>query len=391
MYERKRHRLAMQELLVDFPVVAVLGPRQVGKSTLARAIAQTWEGPTAHFDLEDPRDLARLADARLALAGLDGLVIIDEVQRMPSLFPLLRVLADASPPSRRFLLLGSASPELMRGTSESLAGRIAFHELDGFKLDEVGLDGLRDLWLRGGFPRSYLARSDRASATWRKSFTRTFLERDLAGLDSKIAPTTLRRFWMMLAHYHGQTWNASELGRAFGVSDTTVRRYLDLLAGTFVVRALRPWHDNLSKRQVKAPKVYLADSGLLHTLLDISTHAALASHPKVGASFEGFALAELIAHLGATWDECYFWGTHGGAELDLLIERDGRRFGFEIKHNAAPRVTPSMRIAIEDLGLERLDVVYPGDVTWPMSDRVRAVGMSRLHDIDLVDAVATSG
>ncbi|MCC6623173.1 MAG: ATP-binding protein [Deltaproteobacteria bacterium] len=389
--ERPGHMAAVAQLLEEFPVVALLGPRQVGKSTLARELAARWS-TTTHFDLEDPADLARLADPRLALADLEGLVVLDEVQRLPALFPLLRVLADRSPPTRRFLLLGSASPDLVRGASESLAGRIAFHELDGFHLDEVAreapanedtLTTIRRLWLRGGFPRSYLAASDRASFTWRRAFIRTFLERDVADLGLRIPATTLRRFWTMLAHYHGQTWNASELGRAFGVSDTTVRRYLDVLAGTFLVRVLQPWHDNLSKRQVKAPKVYLSDTGLLHALLDLPTTDRLESHPKLGASFEGLVIAELVARLGARWDECHFWATHAGAELDLLVVRDGRRLGFEVKHTSAPKLTPSMRLALDDLRLDRLDVVYPGDVTWPMAERVRALAVTRLEtDLD---------
>ena len=366
----------IERLLRRSPVVALLGARQVGKTTLARLHARRQRRPVAFFDLEDPVDVARLAEPMLALRGLQGLVIIDEVQRRPELFPVLRVLVDRERPRLRFLLLGSASPELLRQSSESLAGRIAYLRLGGFSLDEVGAGRPDRLWLRGGFPRSFLARSEADSAAWRRDLVATYLERDLPGLGVTIPAATLGRFWSMLAHYHGQLWNGSELARAFGVGDTTVRRYLDLLTATFMVRQLPPWHENLGKRQVKAPKVYLTDSGLLHTLLGVATREHLERHPKVGASWEGFALEQLLRRLGARDDECFFWATYAGAELDLLVVRDGRRLGFELKRGDAPRLTPSMTIARDDLRLDRLDVIYPGEATYPLGDRIRAVPLA---------------
>lgn len=361
-------------------MVAVLGPRQVGKTTIAADLRRSWPGPSAAFDLEDPGDVASLTDPMLALRPLRGLVVLDEIQRVPGLFPVLRVLADRPRSPARFLVLGSATPDLLRQSSESLAGRLAFHELDGFALDEVGVERFDPLWLRGGFPRAFLARSAQESFDWRLDFIRTFVERDLPQLGVSIPSTTLRRFWAMLAHYHGQIWNASEFARAFGVSDMTVRRYLDLLAATFVVRILLPWHENLSKRQVKSPKVYLADSGLLHALLNIRTREDLERHPKVGASFEGFAIAAIADRLKARWNECFFWATHAGAELDLLVVRGRTRLGFEIKRTVAPVVTPSMRTALTDLGLARIDVIHAGDRTYPLAPRIRAVAISRLLD-----------
>ncbi len=367
-------------LLEQNPVVALLGARQVGKTTLARMLAEGRDGTTTRFDLEDPDDLARLAEPKLALGGLDGLVVIDEVQRRPDLFPVLRVLVDRPSQSARFLLLGSASPELLRQGSETLAGRIAFHDLDGFDLDEVGIARADTLWLRGGFPRSFLAPADESSAAWRREFVRTFLERDLSQLGVQVPSTTLHRFWSMLAHYHGQIWNAAELGRALGVAGSTVRRYLDLMCGTFVVRVLQPWHENLAKRQVKAPKVFVADTGLLHTLLGIATQEDLVRHPKVGASWEGFVLREVVRQIGARPEECFFWATHAGAELDLLVIRGGRRRGFEIKRTTSPSVTRSMHVALEALGPERLEVIHAGEHSFSLRDRIRAVAFERLSD-----------
>ncbi len=365
-----------------FPVVAIIGARQVGKTTLARMISEEFEAPTARFDLENPLDLAQLEDPMLALGDRRGLVVIDEVQHRPDLFPVLRVLADRPGQPARFLVLGSASPDLLRQSSETLAGRIAYHHLGGLTLDEVGAGGLEALWLRGGFPPSYLAASDETSAEWRREFVQTFLERDLPQLGSRVPAITVRRFWTMLAHSHGELWNASELARAFGVSDTTVRRYLDLLTQTFVVRQLSPWHANLAKRQVKSPKVYIADSGLLHTLLNLGDRESLLAHPKVGASWEGFALDALIERLGARPEECFFWATHTGAEIDLVVFRGRHRLGFEIKRSSAPRTTRSMHTAIEALTLDRLDVVHAADKTFPLAERIRAVALSRIW-IDL--------
>lgn len=376
---RRRDLERLARLLRTYPVVGILGPRQVGKTTLARDLVKARAGgATATFDLEDPADLARLADARLALEPLRGLVVIDEVQRRPDLLPLLRVLADRPRRPARFLVLGSASPGLLRQSSESLAGRIAYHELGGFSLEDVGAGRADRLWLRGGFPPSFLARSDPEADEWRRALARTFVERDLPELGVTVPAATLERFWAMLAHSHGQVWNASEFARSFGVSDTTVRRYLDLLCATFAVRVLLPWSENLGKRQVRSPKVYLADSGVLHALLGIRERRDLERHPKLGASWEGFALDAVVRRLGTAPRECHFWGTHGGAELDLLVVRGRRRWGFEFKRTSAPAVTPSMRIALADLRLERLDVVHGGPRTSPLAPRIRAVAFSRL-------------
>lgn len=378
---RTRHLKALRRLLRGHPVVAVLGARQVGKTTLARQFVARHRGPAAVFDLEDPREVARLADPMLALGDRRGLVVLDEVHRRPDLFPLLRVLVDRPRNPARFLVLGSASPSLLGQGSETLAGRIAFYELPGLSLDEVGGARLGRRWVRGGFPRSYLARTERESVTWRRNFVRTFLERDIPGLGLRIPPQTLHRFWSMLAHYHGQILNTSELARSFGVADTTIRHYLDVLSSTFVVRQLPPWAENISKRQVKAPKVYLADSGLLHTLLDVETPHDLERHPKVGASWEGLLMEAVIQQLGARRDQCYFWATHAGAELDLLVVRGRRRLGFEFKRTAAPQVTPSMRTALRDLKLSRLDVIHAGEHSFRLAPRVRAVAAARLLQV----------
>lgn len=363
----------VRRLLRQSPVVALLGPRQVGKTTLARYIGSTWRAPVTHFDLEDPRDLATLADPMLALAECRGLVVLDEIQRRPDLFPALRVLADRRPTRCRFLVLGNASPALLRQSAESLAGRIAFHELRPFTLGEVGVDALAKRWRRGGFPRAFLARTEEASVDWRVNFVRTFLESDLPQLGVATSGTTMRRFWEMLAHVHGGVLNSSELARAFGVADTTVRRYLETLEATFVVRTLRPYHANISKRQVKAPKVYLADSGLLHTLLEIESAEQLERHPRVGASWEGFMLETVISVMNARPEQCYFWATHAGAELDLLILSGDKRRGFEFKRTTAPTMTPSMRAALNDLELDRLDVIHAGTTSFPMAPKVRAI------------------
>jgi hypothetical protein len=359
-------------------VVGILGARQVGKSTLARMVAKVRRGAVSFFDLENDEDLARLSDPMLALKGLSGLVIIDEIQHRPDLYRTLRVLADRPGASCRFLVLGSASPELLRQSSETLAGRIVYHRLGGFALSEVGPKEGDRLWCRGGFPRSFLARSEMDSMEWRRGFVRTFVERDLPQLGSRIGSGTLRRFWSMLAHYHGQTWNSSEFARSFGVADTTVRHYLDLLSSALVVRQLQPWHANISKRQVKAPKVYINDSGLLHGLLNLPRMTDVEGHPKSGASWEGFVIEQIAAHLRAEPDECFFWAAHTGAELDLLVVRGGVRRAFEIKRTSSPRVTPSMRNALEDLGLSQIDVIHAGDSTFELAPRIRAVGLSRL-------------
>jgi predicted AAA+ superfamily ATPase len=378
MVERPVHVAVLESLLRQFPVVAILGARQVGKTTLARQLVRRRRGPTTPFDLESVEDLALLADPLLALRPLTGLVVIDEVQRRPDLFASLRVLADEPGARRRFLVLGSASPDLLRQSSESLAGRIAYHELSGFSTEEVGAGQSSRLWCRGGFPRSFLARSDAASLAWRRELIRTYLERDIPSLGLRLPAPTLRRFWMMLAHYHGRLWNSSEFARSFGVAHTTVQRYLDVLSMTFMARQLPPWHENIGKRQVKAPKVYIRDSGLLHALLGLGTARDIASHPIVGASWEGFALDAVVSRLGARPDECFFWAAHSGAELDLLVVRARRRLGFEFKRTTTPRVTRSMHTAAEDLGLSELCVVHAGRASGDLAKGIRAVAFDRL-------------
>jgi hypothetical protein len=344
-------------------------------------VAARAKGTTTFFDLENPDDLARLAEPMLALKDRRGLIVIDEIQRRPDLFPVLRVLADRPRNPARFLVLGSASPALLQQGSETLAGRIAYHELRGLALEDVGSDHGSRLWIRGGFPRAFLARSAAASDEWRRDFVRSFLERDLPQLGIGVRSTTLHRFWAMLAHYHGQTWNASEFGRSFGVADTTVRNYLDVLTAALVVRQLLPWHENIAKRQVRAPKIYVLDSGLLHTLLGLIDREDVERHPQVGASWEGFVLEQIVRRLRARPEECFFWRTHAGAEIDLLVFSGRRRFGFEIKRTSAPQVAPSMRAALSDLTLDSLDVVHAGERTFPLTDRIRAVALSDLLDV----------
>lgn len=380
MIQRFREIETLKKLIKRHPVVGIVGARQVGKTTLARSLLDSIGKPASYFDLENPEDLARLADPMLALKDMKGLVVIDEVQRLPDLFPILRVLVDRSREKSRFLILGSASPRLLRQSSESLAGRIYYHQLNGFGIDEVGAENHKQLWLRGGFPRSYLARTHGESYEWRREFIRTLLERDIPQLGIAIRSTTLSRFWTMLAHYHGQTWNASEFARSFGVADTTIRNYIDLMGSALVVQQLLPWHENISKRQVKAPKVYIADSGLLHSLLNLRTFRDLEGHPKVGASWEGFILMQVIRQLRVHADECFFWGTHGGAELDLLVIRGKLRIGFEIKRTSSPRITPSMRNATADLKLQAMDVVHAGEETFLLDKKIRALAAVRLLD-----------
>lgn len=378
MIVREKELKILGGLLQRHRVVGIIGARQVGKSTLVGEYLKSISTAAHVFDLENPDDLARLTEPMLALKKLKGIVVIDEVQRYPDLFPVLRVLVDRKPNPARFLILGSASPELLRQSSESLAGRIFYHELGGFTMAEVGVEHADKLWLRGALPRSFLARSQQASFENRTGYIRTFLEKDLPQLGINVSAVTMRRFWIMLAYYHGQTWNSSELARSFGVADTTVRNYLDQLTSALVVRQLQPWHENISKRQVKSPKVFIADSGILHTLLNLPQIADLEAHPKCGASWEGFVIEQLIRHTGARPEECFFWATHAGAELDLLLTRGRVRRGFEIKRTSAPKVTPSMRYALEDLKLKQLDVIHAGDHTFPLADNIRAVALSRL-------------
>ena len=373
----KREKLvsAIKQAKRDNPVVALTGPRQCGKTTLARAIV-TGVRNARIFDLEDPVTLARFADPMTALEALRGLVVIDEVQRAPHLFPVLRVLADRAPLPARFLLLGSASPNIARETSESLAGRAAFIDMSGFMLDEVGAEAQRRLWLRGGFPRAFLARSEAQGFAWREDFIRTFLERDIRNFGVNVPPLALRRLWMMLAHYHGQMWSASEISRSLGESHPTVKRHVDILTGALVVRQLQPWFENLGKRQVKSSKVYVRDTGLLHALLGIASFSQLEAHPKLGASWEGFVVEQVLACVGER--NAWYWATQSGAELDLLVMRGGKRYGIEVKYGDAPRPTKSMAIAITDLRLEHLFVVYPRRERYAMNAHTTALSLESL-------------
>jgi uncharacterized protein len=376
MLDRPQRLDQIRRALKRSRVVALLGPRQCGKTTLARLVVPS--DSANYFDLEDPVSLTQLAEPMTALSGLRGVVVIDEVQRRPDLFPVLRVLSDRKPLPARFLILGSASPALLKQSSESLAGRLEIISLSGFSLAEVGARAFNRHWLWGGFPRSFLARSQADSLAWRRGFIQTVLERDVPQLGMAISAPALLRFWTMLAHYHGNVWNAAEPARSLGVSVPTVRRYLDLLSGLFMTRQLAPWHENLSKRQVKAPKVYLRDSGLLHQLLGIRSLQELLAHPKCGASWEGYVVEQTLETVQP--DEVYFWATHTGAELDLLLFKDGLRLGVEIKRADAPALTPSMRIALRDLQLDYLTVLYPGSRRYELTEQVSVVPLATLAE-----------
>lgn len=359
------------------PVAALLGPRQCGKTTLAKMLAE--QETSVYLDLENPVDVRRLSAPMRVLEELSGLVIIDEIQRQPSLLELLRVLVDRPKSNARFLLLGSASPQLIRGVSESLAGRIGFVDLSGFDLREVGPEKYTSLWIRGGFPRSFLASDDSNSIAWREDFIRTFLERDIPQFGITIPAETLRRFWTMVAHYHGQVWNAAEFARSLGTSENTARRYLDILAGAYMIRILPPWFENIKKRQVKAPKIYIRDSGIFHCLLQLPTVSDLQGHPKLGASWEGFTIEQLLTITESR--DAYFWATHSGAELDLLVMIGGKRYGFEFKYSDAPGHTRSMSVAIQDLKLERLWVVYPGNQEYALDAKTFVIPVRSIPDL----------
>ena len=354
------------------PVVAILGPRQCGKTTLAKLYLETQEGPFYHFDLEDPTDLAILENPMIALKDLKGLIILDEVQRIPEIFSVIRVLVDKQ--NQKFLILGSASRDLIKKSYETLAGRIAYIELTPFCLFET--NDLNNLWLTGGFPNSFLAKSIEDSIYWRKQYITTFLERDIPNLGIRIAPVSLRRFWIMLAHYHGQIFNASDIGKSLGISDTTIRHYLDILTGTFMIRQLMPWFENIKKRQVKKPKIYFRDSGIYHTLYNITDHHSLMHNPKLGTSWESFALEEIIRYNNAEQEECFFWGIHGQAELDLLIVKDSKRNGFEFKYSEAPRLTNSMKVAMKILKLDSIQVIYPGEKKYYLEENIHVSGLN---------------
>jgi len=370
MIKREIDEHELLTLMAEFPVTAILGPRQSGKTTLAQKIKKDH-----FFDLENPTDHAMLLDAKLTLEPLSGLIVIDEIQRVPELFPLIRYLVD-NKKDQRYLILGSASRDLIRQSSESMAGRIAYHYLQGFRMDDVGANQWRKLWLNGGLPPSFTAKSDAQSQRWRQQYIATFLERDIPQLGISIPAATLRRFWTMLCHYHGQTINYSEFARSFGISDMTVRRYLDILEGTFMVRLLQPWHANTGKRLVKSLKLYVCDSGLFHSLLSIESERNLMTHNKLGSSWEGFALDVAIRSIGKRNEELSFWATHSGAEVDLFWQAQGRNWAIEFKYGSSPKLTPSMRSAIQDLQLEHLWVVYTGDRSYPLSDQASTLPLT---------------
>jgi predicted AAA+ superfamily ATPase len=374
LIDRKKDRAILAKYMSAFPITAILGPRQCGKTTLARTLAADH-----YFDLENPQDLARLEQPQLALEEMTGLIVIDEIQRLPDLFPLLRYLVDQGK-KRKFVILGSASRDLIRQSSESLAGRIAYFPLGGFRLSDIAAERIMSLWWRGGLPRSFLATSDDESLLWRNQYVTTFLERDIPQLGITIPARTLRRFWVMLSHYHGQILNYAELGRSFGVSDMTIRKYCDILEGTFMVRILRPWFVNIGKRLVKRPKLYLRDSGLFHALLSMETPQQLYASPRLGASWEGFALECVCRALGKEDAELYFWNTHSGAEIDLFWQAGGQNWGVEFKFEDAPRLTPSMRSALEDLQLKRLWVVYPGKAAYRLTENVHVLPLADIGD-----------
>ncbi len=367
MIKRSIDENKIRALMEQFPVTAIIGARQTGKTTLARQFNADY-----YFDLENPRDLAQLENPLLTLEDLSGLIVIDEIQRKADIFPLLRYLTDNNP-KQKYLILGSASRDLIQQSSESLAGRIAYYKLEGFRPNDIGLENWKKLWLRGGLPPSYLAEDDGKSFLWRQQYVTTFLERDIPQLGIHIPARTLRRFWIMLSHYHGQMLNYSEIGRAFGISDMTVRKYVEILEGTFMVKTLWPWHTNVKKRLVKRPKLYFNDSGLLHALLSLETMDQLLTHPKLGASWEGFALNNLCRVLDKDENEYFFWATHSGAEVDLFWQDGGKSYGAEFKYADAPVLTKSMKIAVNDLGLTHLFVIYPGKSDYKISDKVSAI------------------
>ncbi len=379
MIQRPSYIAKLSNALRRSPITALLGPRQSGKTTLARVFGKG--KITTYFDLESQPDLKRLQNPEMMLGSLQDLIILDEIQEMPEIFPVLRVLVDRPNNPARFLILGSASPNIIKNVSETLAGRVEFIELSGFDLIETGSDSFESLWVRGGFPRSFLAESEEDSLAWREGFISTFLEHDIPLLGINIPSTAMRRFWTMLAHYHGQTWNASELARSMGVSDKTVRSYLDILTGTYMIRQLQPWYENIAKRQVKAPKIYFRDSGLLHSLLSLFDMHTLLGHPRVGASWEGFALEQFLHVVQPS--EAFFWSTHSGAEIDLFFQYRGRRHAVEFKFREAPKITKSMHIALNDLSLDHLWIIYPGQYRYPVDDKITVcplIEVSKLSD-----------
>lgn len=378
--ERERELTNLEHKLSVTPIVAILGPRQCGKTTLAHQFAdKKRKGKVHFFDLENPVDLAKLENPTLALEELKGFVIIDEIQRKSELFPVLRHLVDKQKKKTKYIILGSASRELVNKSSESLAGRISFLELGGFSLEEVGVKLHKLLWLRGGFPESLLLKTEEMSYEWRQNFITTFLERDIPNLGIQIPPQMLRRFWLMLSHYHGQIFNASEIGRSLNISDTTARRYLDILSGTFIIRQLQPWYYNTSKRLVKRPKIYFRDSGIFHTLLSIKTSKDLVANPKLGASWEGFALEETIKVLNLRQEEAFFWAVHTGGEIDLIFQKRGKLFGIEFKYNEAPKMTPSMKSVLDELLPEQIYVIYPGKGNYKLHKKITVLSIENIQ------------
>jgi len=377
MIKRPFYLNCLRETFTRAPIAALLGPRQCGKTTLARMLMEFHKA--TYFDLESVPDQRRLENPELVLGDLEGLVVLDEIQLNPKLFSVLRVLVDRPENKADFLILGNASPDIIKNVSETLAGRVEFLVLSGFDLTEIGMDKWEDLWLRGGFPRSFLAASVSDSQAWREGFIQTFLERDIPQLGINIPAAAMRRFWTMLAHYHGQTWNASEISRSMGLSDKTVRSYLDILTGTYMIRQLQPWHTNLGKRQVKSPKVYFRDSGLLHSLLDIIDSHNLLGHPKAGASWEGFVIEQVLQIVLP--NQAYFWATHNGAEIDLLFTKDSKNYGIEVKFNEAPKITKSMHTSLSELRLEHLWVIYPGKEAYPAHKQITVMPISQITQL----------
>ncbi len=377
MIERHAYLSRLDEASRRSPIVAILGSRQCGKTTLARSFCMGKQA--TFFDLESLPDIRRLQNPELVLGNLNGLIVLDEIQKMPELFNVLRVLVDRQDHQARFLILGSASPVLIKNVSETLAGRVEFLELSGFDLFEIGKSNVNTHWLQGGYPPSFLAKSVEDSLAWREGFIRTFLERDIPQLGISFPSPAMRRFWTMLAHYHGQTWNASELARSMGVSDKTARSYLDILSGTFMIRQLQPWFENIGKRQVKAPKIYFRDSGLLHSLLGVTDLHNLLGHPKVGASWEGYVLEQILTIVRPP--SAYYWATYNGAEIDIFFSYSGKRTGVEIKFNEAPKITNSMHIALQDLNLDHLWVIYPGEHRYPVHQKITVLPITQIDEI----------
>jgi len=383
-FTRKKYLDLIKEKLSYLPAVAILGPRQCGKTTLAKQFANKIKNKEVHFfDLEDPNDLRRLENPSISFEDLNGYIVIDEIQRKPELFPILRVLIDKKEKDTKFILLGSASRDVLEKSSETLAGRIGYIELGGFSVSLVPNKDLKKLWLRGGFPRSFLAKDDKLSYAWREDFISTFLERDISNLGIRIPPNTLRRFWTMISHYHGQHFNASEIGSSFGIADTTARHYLDILVSTFLIREIKPWHYNTKKRLVRSPKIIFRDSGLFHCLSNIKTQQELNTHPKLGASWEAFALEQCIESLNLKSDEVFFWSVHQQADLDLIFQLDGQLYGIEVKYNEAPGITKSMQLALSELDLKQILLIYPGKKSYKLSEKIQVVSIDEVGSLKL--------